>query len=125
MSLSSLACLALAIYMESRGEPEQGQVAVGYTVINRVEQARYPTKVCTIVGSGEYTWPKKAQPSDKEALERCKKVAENILKRRVKDPTQGATHFHSRKVKPPWTKSMVKTTSIGHHIFYKKAKCQT
>jgi N-acetylmuramoyl-L-alanine amidase len=120
MALSSLACLALAIYMESRGEPEQGQVAVGYTVINRVEQARFPQKICSITGSREYTWSKRAKITDQEAFEKCKKLAEKILKRDIADPTKGAIYFHAKKVKPYWIKKKVKTATIGNHIFYKE-----
>src|ERR1019366_2933897 len=38
MIASSLVCLALTIWTESRGEPYKGQVAVASVVMNRVDQ---------------------------------------------------------------------------------------
>jgi len=34
--------------------------------------------------------------------------------------TQGATHYHSTTTNPYWTASLVFTTQIGDHLFYKK-----
>lgn len=118
MLSTSLLCLAMTIYMESRGEPENGQVAVGYTVINRVEHNR-STKVCTVANSKEYTWNKKAKVKDFEAFKKCKELAARILTKSIKDPTYGATHFHHKRIKPEWRKQMIKTLAVGHHIFYK------
>ena len=42
-------CLALAIYYESRSESMLGQIAVGQTVINRVESKHFPNTVCDVV----------------------------------------------------------------------------
>lgn len=33
--------------------------------------------------------------------------------------TLGATHYHTTKISLYWSKSLAKTTTIGHHIFYK------
>src|SRR5690606_17630366 len=42
-------CLADAIYFESRGETERGQIAVAQVVINRVFSGYYPEDVCGTV----------------------------------------------------------------------------
>jgi spore germination cell wall hydrolase CwlJ-like protein len=42
-------CLAEAIYFESRGEPEMGQLAVAQVVLNRVMSGLYPNSVCGVV----------------------------------------------------------------------------
>jgi len=41
--LTSLMCVAVAIYFESRGEPVAGQVAVAHVIRNRMEDPRYQT----------------------------------------------------------------------------------
>ncbi len=41
-----LECLALTIYFEARGEPDEGKLAVGHVVMNRVQPALFPRRVC-------------------------------------------------------------------------------
>lgn len=38
---------------------------------------------------------------------------------KLKDPTAGATHYHTHAVNPSWAGTLKKTTDIGHHRFYK------
>ena len=50
--LSSLACMAVAIYFEARSEPLAGQLAVANVVMNRVWDERYPNDVCEVITQG-------------------------------------------------------------------------
>jgi spore germination cell wall hydrolase CwlJ-like protein len=34
--------------------------------------------------------------------------------------TDGATHFHTRSVKPGWSRRYAHTATIGAHLFYRK-----
>ena len=52
--ISTLACLATAIYFEARGEPTLGQIAVGQVIMSRVADPRYPDNVCDVVTEGYY-----------------------------------------------------------------------
>ena len=52
--ITTIACLATAIYFEARGEPMVGQVAVAQVIINRVDDERFPDTVCEVVKQGEY-----------------------------------------------------------------------
>ena len=62
--MTAVACLAMAIYFEARGEPTLGQVAVGHVVMNRVHSERYPSDVCEVV--------KQAQTRNKKIIKhRC------------------------------------------------------
>ena len=47
--MEALACVALAVYFEARGEPVAGQLAVANVVMNRVESSRYPNTPCEVV----------------------------------------------------------------------------
>ena len=47
--MEALACVALAMYFEARGEPVAGQLAVANVVMNRVESSRYPNTPCEVV----------------------------------------------------------------------------
>ena len=33
--------------------------------------------------------------------------------------TNGAIYFHTRAIRPGWSRRMARTTTIGHHIFYR------
>ena len=44
-----LQCLAQAIYFEARGEPLDGQLAVGAVIVNRTTSGRYPSDYCSVV----------------------------------------------------------------------------
>src|SRR3954453_10045701 len=45
----NIACLALNVYFEARGEPEAGQYAVAEVTMNRVASPYYPDTVCDVV----------------------------------------------------------------------------
>jgi spore germination cell wall hydrolase CwlJ-like protein len=34
--------------------------------------------------------------------------------------TDGATHFHTPKVRPDWSRRFAHTATIGSHIFYRQ-----
>ena len=52
MMLSTITCLAVAIYFEARGEEYAGQVAVGNVILNRVNSSSSPDTVCEVVHQG-------------------------------------------------------------------------
>jgi spore germination cell wall hydrolase CwlJ-like protein len=43
-----------------------------------------------------------------------------MLDGRARTVTDGATHFHSRAVRPGWARKFTQTAAIGHHIFYRQ-----
>ena len=45
-------CLATAIYFEARGEPVEGQIAVGQVIMNRVRSPQFPETICGVVYQG-------------------------------------------------------------------------
>ena len=118
-------CLALNIYWESRNQDMIGRVAVGYVTINRVFSHKYPYTICEVVKQHkQFSWfsdGKRDNPREYLAWEDAKNVSEYILKYYSKgsDPTHGALFYHADYVKPVWRNNLVKTQTIGTHIFYK------
>ncbi|WP_416186644.1 cell wall hydrolase [Fulvimarina sp. 2208YS6-2-32] len=49
--MSERECLARAMYFESNRTSEEGMVAVGTVVMNRVESPKFPNTVCGVVGA--------------------------------------------------------------------------
>lgn len=121
LSSAALLCLALNIYHEARGEPLQGQRAVAHVVINRVKHPAYPDDVCKVVYQDkQFSWvgTKKQKPKG-PAWDQAKTVAYKALLGESKDPTYGATHFHTKYVKPKWSYRLKRVRTINNHVFYK------
>lgn len=127
--------LARTLWGEARGEGYDGQVAVAWTVRNRVDDG----KVSSWWGEGyagvcqkpyQFScWNKndpnypylsglKAIPAAQYA--QARKAALAVITGEVSDPTKGATHYHATSIKAPaWTKGATLTARLGNHVFYR------
>lgn len=124
-------CLAEALYFEARGETTKGIFAVAEVIINRVDSPRYPDNVCDVVyqGTGErfrcqFTYScdgKKEVINEPRAYSKVGKIARLMLDEKVQvELTEGATHYHTKSVRPSWSKVFDRTTTIGYHHFYRE-----
>jgi spore germination cell wall hydrolase CwlJ-like protein len=69
-----------------------------------------------------WTWTlSDPSPRDLGAYQMATNVAIDVLKERIEDNTNGADHYHADYVEPYWAtpEYMIKTATIGNHIFYK------
>lgn len=122
LSQSDLELLARLVSAESAGEPFQGQVAVAATILNRLEDPRYPNTIPGIiyqVESGKYQYSPvldgrinlPATPSAYQAVEQALTGA---------DPSNGANGFYNpAKTTNQWVRSQPVTVTIGGHVFFK------
>ncbi len=127
---SQWACLAEALYFEARGESPKGMFAVAEVVLNRVDNPRYPNTVCKVINQGtgarfrcQFTYTcdgRREIISEQGAYERVGKVAKLMLDGAERRLTDGATHYHTKAVKPRWSKVFPRTTTIGYHHFYRE-----
>jgi spore germination cell wall hydrolase CwlJ-like protein len=120
-------CLTEALYFEARGESLEGQVAVAEVILNRADSPLYPRTVCGVVkqrGSGgcqfSYVCSGKTKLREKGAADLAGRIARAMLDGAPRVLTDGATHFHTRGVKPGWSKRFSRTASIGSHLFYRQ-----
>lgn len=123
-------CLAEALYFEARGETVKGIYAVGEVILNRVDDARYPTTICKVVNQGtgqkfrcQFTYTCDGRPEtigDKRAYDRVGRIAGHLLDDKARYLTKGATHYHTKSVKPKWSRVFPRTITIGYHHFYKE-----
>ncbi|MEO6389178.1 MAG: cell wall hydrolase [Croceibacterium sp.] len=117
-------CLAQAIYFESRGEPLDGQLAVGQVVVNRAHSSQYPSDYCSVV----------TQPSQfsfvhhgaiphpnlqSAAWVRAKAVAQIAHQDLWDSAAKDALYFHATYVRPSWARRKVELAQIDTHIFYR------
>lgn len=120
-------CLTEALYFEARGESLDGQIAVAEVILNRTDSPLYPRTICGVVkqrgGGGcqfSYVCNGKSKMREKAAADLAGRIARAMLDGAPRVLTDGATHFHTRAVRPSWSKRFAKTASIGAHLFYRQ-----
>ena len=123
-----LACLALNIYHEARGETISGQAAVAHVTLNRAKDPKYPDTVCEVVGQRnekacQFSWfceKETVAAADSDSFRRALRVALEVLEGRRADPTRGATHFITTSMRMPgWARRLTHTATIGGHRFFR------
>ncbi|MGE0179212.1 MAG: cell wall hydrolase [Sphingomonas sp.] len=127
--LRSLDCLTAAIYYEAANESTDGQRAVAQVVLNRVRHPAYPASVCGVVFEGarrstgcqfSFSCDGSLRRVPMPAVwQRARTVAEAALSGFVYAPAGWSTHYHANYVVPYWASSLVKTVTVGAHIFYR------
>jgi len=123
-------CLSEALYFEARGEQIEGIFAVAEVILNRVDSSAYPDTVCDVVYQGtgrkfecQFTYSCDGQLElihERRAYEKVAKVARLMLDGAPRRLTEGATHYHTRSVRPNWAEVYPQTAEIGYHIFYRR-----
>ncbi|MCV6594133.1 MAG: cell wall hydrolase [Silicimonas sp.] len=124
------ACLKEALYFEARGETVKGIFGVAEVILNRVDDRRYPDTVCGVINQGtgvkfrcQFTYTCDGRPEhmkDDKARALVGKVAKLMLDGAPRALTKGATHYHTKAVRPNWAKVFPRTTTIGVHHFYRE-----
>jgi spore germination cell wall hydrolase CwlJ-like protein len=127
--LDASRCFALNLYFEARSEGQDGMVAVGWVVLNRVGSDLYPDSICAVVYEGgerppcEFNWwcdGRSDRPTETESWELAQRVSEMMLNNPPADPTDGALWFHMDSIPVPvWLNSRERTLHLGNHYFYK------
>jgi len=117
-STSDLQLIARAINGEARGEPYEGQVAVGAVILNRVKDSRFPNTIAGVIyQSGAFTAVTDGQINVSiEEGSAVLKAAQDALN--GWDPTNGAVYYFNPDTatnKWIWSRPLIKT--IGKHRF--------
>lgn len=124
-----LNCLALNIYFEARSEPLDGKLAVGFVVLNRTADKRFPNKICEVIKQGgekrlnkcQFSWwcdGRSDRPRDLQAWKESQVIARLVFWGYSTDPTDGALWYHADYVKPIWRLRLERGALIGRHQFY-------
>ena len=117
---SNVQLLARAINGEARGEPYEGQVAVGAVIMNRVKSSKFPNTIAGVIyQSGAFTAVSDGQINEPIAQgSTVIKAAQDALN--GWDPTGGAIYYFNPNTatsKWIWSRPIIKT--IGKHHFCK------
>ncbi len=126
--------LARTIYGEGRGELVRGQEAIASVIINRVRRAEERggywwgnsiIEVC--LRPWQFSCWNENDPNrvkvetvafDNRVFAPCLRIARRAARGVLKDPTSGATHYHTKDIYPPWSNGRRPSAEIGNHLFY-------
>ena len=119
-STSDIQLMARAINGEARGEPYEGQVAVGAVILNRVKSSQFPNTIAGVIYQpGAFTAVADGQinaPIDENST--VYKAAQDAMN--GWDPTGGCIYYFNPATatnKWIWSRPLIKT--IGKHRFCK------
>ena len=117
---SDVQLMARAINGEARGEPYEGEVAVGAVILNRVKDSRFPNSISGVIyQSGAFTAVADGQinaPIDEDST--VYKAAQDALN--GWDPTGGCVYyFNPDTATNSWIWSRPHVITIGKHRFCK------
>ena len=119
-----LRCLAKAIYFEARGEPLEGQLAVGRVIINRASSGLFPGDYCSVVTQrSQFSFVRRGQIPQANESSRAWQRATAIARIAHQDlwPSEAgdALYFHANYVSPRWAQRKTARATIDSHIFYR------
>jgi spore germination cell wall hydrolase CwlJ-like protein len=123
-----ITCLARSIYWEAKGGEPADMEAVASVVLNRLGHEGFPDTVCKVVKQGsekhacQFSWwcDGRSDHVDEDApYATATEIARKALNQQLKDRTHGAMYFHSRKVRPDWSRKYIKTAETAEFLFYK------
>lgn len=119
---------ARTLWMEVRGEPEEGQIAVAHVLLNRVKDGRWGKTLTTVC-----LWPyqfsswntndsNRKQMSFLSETDPLLSKLSSYLSTKT-DPTNGATHYYATWIsEPSWVPGATFCGQFGKQKFYKDVK---
>lgn len=133
-------CMAMNMYFEARNQQsDEAMIAVGYTVLNRTNNPRFPDNICEVIYQArrdsngnpirhrcQFSWACDGKPDvvnmehpiERRAWERAVNLAYKVLTFQVDNPVGNATMYHATYVQPYWRRAYNRVVQIETHIFY-------
>ncbi|NDW06113.1 cell wall hydrolase [Jiella pacifica] len=112
-------CLARAMYFESNRSSEDGMLAVGTVVMNRVSSSDYPDDVCQVVGQPNQFAPGVMTREMRAGKELAMQVAYRVLDGERHKGVDKAKFFHTAGMNFPY-RNMSYRLIAGGNAFYEK-----
>jgi len=128
--------LARTLWGEARGESLAGQIAVAWTIRNRVFDGKdrswwgegyagvcqKPYQFsCWNRNDPNFAYLNGAKPIPFREITQARIAGDQVIDGKVPDPTSGATHYYaiSMKKAPVWAAKATETLKLGGHVFFK------
>ena len=125
--------LARTIYGEARGEILEGKQAVASAIMNRVAKKSWYGQdvegVCLF--PYQFSCWDPYDPNRKKLLAvdesdpvfvECLQIADEAISGVLRDKSNGATHYHTKHVRPAWAAGKAPCYAVGAHLFYNDVK---
>lgn len=113
-------CLIRAMYFESNRSSEDGMLAVGSVVMNRVASPKYPNTICGVVGQpNQFASGVMTRRISGSGLAKAEKVADEILAGKRHAKVGDAMFFHTAGLKFHYG-NMHYVAVAGGNAFYEK-----
>jgi hypothetical protein len=127
--------LAATVWGEARSEGEDGMRAVAHVMVNRVGP-RFGEDLATVILSPKQfsVWnrgdpnrrlvtsfvanPERYTSAGDPQWEAAQRISREVLSGQSVDPTEGALFYHTRAIRPRWSRQGVGRQTIGQHVFY-------
>jgi spore germination cell wall hydrolase CwlJ-like protein len=120
MHLSARECMARVMYFESNRSSEDGMLAVGTVVMNRLHSGRYPGSVCGVVGqSNQFADGALYKHWSGESRDRALRVADRVLAGERHPGVGDAMFFHTAGYHYPY-RNMHYIVVAGGNAFYER-----
>lgn len=131
VTLNDLIVGAKTVYGEARGESAEGRVAVACVIRNRFKRkwrrAGSVAEVC--LAPWQFSCWNRDDPNSRILVEEtfdclgtdfygCLDSMRYVLIHDGFDPTNGATHYHHRSIRPNWSVGKEPCYKVGNHWFY-------
>jgi len=128
--------LARTLWGEARGESLVGQIAVAWTIRNRVNDGKArswwgegyagvckkPYQFsCWNKNDPNFPFLSGAKPIPVAEMAKAVMVATAVMDGAYPDPTGGATHYYATTMPkaPAWAAKAKQTLKLGHHVFFR------
>lgn len=115
--------MARVMYFESNRSSEEGMVAVGTVVMNRVQSKDFPGSVCAVVGQRNQFAPGALTRAmtEPKSRERAYRMADFVLRGARHAQVGSAEFFHTAGLSFPYD-NMFYTAVAGGNAFYIKLR---
>lgn len=128
--------LARTLWGEARGESLTGQIAVAWTIRNRVSDGKAKSWwgegyagvcqkpyqfSCWNKNDPNFAYLSGAKPIPFREFAQAQIAADQVLAGKVPDPTSGATHYYAiaMSIPPAWARFAKQTLRLHGHVFFK------
>ena len=124
--LSSIECLSVNAFHESRSQSDLANLMIMATVLNRVNDRRWARSICGVVfQKASFSWVNDSlsdEINDLAQYRRLYRLAEHFLINRdlFLKMSGGSNHYHLNTITPYWVGSerMKWVMTVDDHLFY-------
>ncbi len=118
--------LARTLYGEAKPHDVQDATAIACVVMNRVALPNWPNDVEAVcIQPYQFSCWNTSDPNRERIFkangawfDKCVEIATQAVEKRLADPTNRSTHYHTPAVKPAWSRGKKPVYYTNGHVFF-------